>query len=215
MQAAGPASKAPPQAAKAKDQAAKAKDRPEETPPAVLQRTASADADTDTPMATGEFELGRSRTRPTGSRPLIVPESFGGAVAALFDFRFRYFVTPWIVTICWSVSVVLAVVIGLLFTFVFLIQPISATEGSAETAGVADEFTNASAATPQGGWQFQPPEQFSSAVGGVITYFTIMLAGIFGMFALRMLLEGAVVAFRIASDLSEVNQKLKENQPLS
>lgn len=156
-------------------------------------------------------ELKRSRPhRYAGGRTMVVPETFGGAVAALFDFRFRYFVTPWIVTTSWSVSVLVGFVLAVLFTIVFLIQPLSAPAASPSGSGQSESAVVAESSGGQGNWQFEPPQAISSVAGRLILYVAVMLCGSFALLYLRVILEAAVVAFRIAADLAEINERQKK-----
>ena len=43
-----------------------------------------------------DFSLNSIRN-PLGRKQLNVPATFAGAFMALFDFRFKYFITPWII----------------------------------------------------------------------------------------------------------------------
>jgi hypothetical protein len=178
--------------------------------PAAARDPATDDAET---AANSDVGVAVRKPRRSGraKSALIVPESFGGAMVALFDFRFRYFITPWIVSITWATSVVLAAFAFVVFTFSFLLQPISTTAPTDRNRTVIEGTeTPAGAVSKSPGWEFQPPAALRGHFGRIIAYGGVILAGGFGLLYLRVLFEGAIVAFRIASDLHEVRESLRE-----
>ncbi len=186
----------------------------------------SAEAPTGQPVAAGQspaddpepaassdvgVEVRRSRRLGRGRSTLIVPETFGGALLALVDIRFRYFITPWIVSLTWAASVVLAAFAFVLFTFAFLIQPISGdapTDTSVPGADVRMETGGGLSQSPE--WEFQPPAAVRGQFGRIIAYGGVILAAGFVLLYLRVLFEGAIVVFRIATDLHDIRESLKE-----
>lgn len=177
--------------------------------------SAARDPTVDDAETTASADVGVAVRKPRRSgrakNALIVPESFGGAMMALLDFRFRYFITPWIVSITWATSVVLAAFAFVVFTFSFLLQPISTTDPTDRNRTVTEGTeTPADAVSMSPGWEFQPPAALRGQFGRIIAYGGVILAGGFGLLYLRVLFEGAIVAFRIASDLHEVRESLRE-----
>ena len=182
-----------------------------ESPGTDASRNAAGDDAETTANADVGVEVRKPRRFGRAKSALIVPESFGGAVVALFDFRFRYFITPWIVSITWATSVVLAAFALVVFTFAFLQQPISTTTAADRdltSVGGTDSPVRAVSKSP--GWEFQPPAALRGQFGRIIAYGGVILAGGFGLLYLRVLFEGAIVAFRIASDLHDVRESLRD-----
>jgi hypothetical protein len=178
--------------------------------PAATGNSTAADAEAASNADVG-MEVRKPRRPGRAKSALIVPESLGGAMVALFDFRFRYFITPWIVSITWATSVVLAAFAFVVFTFAFLLQPISVTNpADRKITSIEGTGTPAGAVSRSPGWEFQPPAALRGHVGRIIAYGGVILAGGFGLLYLRMLFEGAIVAFRIATDLHEVRESLRE-----
>ncbi|MEM8669646.1 MAG: DUF4282 domain-containing protein [Planctomycetota bacterium] len=125
-----------------------------------------------------------------------VPKRFADAALTLFDFRFRYFITPWIVKILWGLTVMLALLWVSKLTYDVWIQP------SLEAPGPRTED-----GTPR--WEFEPlggesgQSIFQSrAFGFAVQCGTIM---VFVLIA-RMLMETAIVFFRVASDIAELKR---------
>ena len=140
------------------------------------------------------------RARPNIAT-LVVPDTLTSAMLALFDFRFRYFVTPWIIKISWGAAVALCVLWLLYFTFTYGLQPI-VESASTDLDGTA-EFA-------RGAWEFQPPSAVSPGLARTLMYLTVVFGTGCAMLYLRVLLEFAIVMFRIAIDLGEVKQLLRE-----
>jgi hypothetical protein len=59
-------------------------------------------------------------------------------------------------------------------------------------------------------WEFQPPTSISQNLARAITYFGTVLFCALGLLYVRVLMELAIVAFRIAIDLGEVKEVLRE-----
>ena len=192
--AATPTPKPAPQLSRTPTQPIKATNRPAEV-------AADLKVDVETPRSV------------IGRRALTVPETFGAAFLALFDFRFRYFITPWIVKITWGTCVVVTLIWLVIFTIGFVIQPLvrSAETGMGSDEMVVTEGVAGSPARSRGSWEFQPPSMVSQNLGRIIAYATMILCYGFGLLYLRVLLELAMVMFRISTDLSELKNVLKES----
>ncbi|MCG8651717.1 MAG: DUF4282 domain-containing protein [Pirellulales bacterium] len=149
-----------------------------------------------------------------GRDPLVVPETLGQAFFSLFDFRFRYFVTPWIIKVAWAFFVTLALIGLVVFTLVFLLQPITQS-AQTDLSDVEINLSDPNAPSPaasSGAWQFQPPSLVSENSGRVVAYVvTVVYFGLMLLF-LRMALELALVLFRIAVDLREVKTLMHEKE---
>lgn len=149
--------------------------------------------------------------RHQSRRQMIVPATLGAAFFAIFDFRFRYFVTPWIVRAQWAIFVSVMLMLMALVLFGTVISPLIDSVSSTVSSGDTDSFS------PLPGWS--PPSRRSSgpswtadafsfvgsAIGkafGLFTFFAFCAAS---MLYVRMLLESVIVFFRIAEDMSSVN----------
>ncbi len=164
------------------------------------------------PTSEVSLEVQHPQRLGRGKDTLVVPATLGAALGALFDFRFRYFVTPWIVKITWATCVVLSILALLVLTVVYVIQPIVV---SAESQAGSGEMIADGTGTPgrsPGDWQFQPPTIMADNLGRVITYCMTVLFFGFGLLYLRMFLEAAIVLFRIARDLSDLKDLAKEKE---
>ena len=144
---------------------------------------------------------------------MVVPETFGSALIALFDFRFRYYITPWIIKITWAVCVVLALVAFLFFTVGFLIQPlVHSADVHTNVQTEIPEGMEIGDQRPRGNWQFQPPDFLAENTGRVVAYLSTALFFGFILLYLRMVLETAIVLFRIAIDLGELKDSVKDQE---
>lgn len=146
-----------------------------------------------------------------GKHTLIVPQTLGAAMLAIFDFRFRYYITPWIIKITWGICVVLATLAFVLFTVGFVIRPLvssAASDSGSVDVVITDDFGRSNASP--GNWAFEPPTTVMVNMWRIIGYTSMFLAYGFGLLYLRMFLETAIVLFHIATDLSDIRESFRE-----
>ncbi len=161
-------------------------------------------------------------TQPVGRRGdiLTVPTTFGAAVVGFFDFRFRYFVTPWIVKITWGICVVLAVIAMCIFTVNYLLRPLvsSAESTSGQSMSFEGDGTMPESVRIEtrssGQFEFQPPTLVEQNMQRFIVYGATMTFVFFLLLSLRMSLELAIVLFRIAGDLGTLKEFFKEQEKM-
>ncbi len=169
---------------------------PRSTPPRPSQPTGHPAADethSGLPTATG---LGSAiRTR---QQAFPVPKHSHQAALAFFDFRFRYFVTPWIIKILWSITVTVTLLWLAVITYSLWVQPSMDAPGPRTVDGVSSwEFT------PLANQSFFQTNLFSYLLLSGITVLLVLLA--------RVVLEFMIVFFRIATDIAELKRTfLKE-----
>lgn len=142
--------------------------------------------------------------RSYGRRDMIVPKSLTEAFFALFDFRFKYFITPWIVRMQWAlfVSFVLGAIAIVLFTFV--ISPLM--ELMPESRGVSPAAEVAPATRSRPTWEFNPPALLRNQAARVFAICSFLGACAAALLYVRLLLESVIVFFRIAEDLTAVRE---------
>jgi len=129
---------------------------------------------------------------------LLVPRTLPDAFFAFFDFKFRYFITPWIVKLLWFMGVTAAIIMVVRLGYDNLFSP----ELNAEIA--AEKATNT--------WQFE-------ALGGkpllsfpAARYFVYVLGIFCGTLLLRVACEAFIVMFRVAGSLAEIKVLLKQKK---
>ncbi len=126
-----------------------------------------------------------------------VPKTFLDAAAALFDFRFRHFITPWIIKILWALAVAAAVLWLAKLGAEMFISPSLQTE-------------TALAPEASGGWQFEPLQGNSIFQTRIFLYGTATFVVGVLLLCARMALEAGIVFFYVASDIRELKKELKQ-----
>lgn len=122
---------------------------------------------------------------------------------ALFDWRFEYYLTPWIIRALWLCFLVLAVV-GFCFTTIGLVW------------GLLPEMSTTSAPPDFGGGGYTRPSDpllprwLTTRVAQVIAYVVSVIGSIIGILVTRMMLELMIVVFRIAEDIGFLKRKASE-----
>jgi Domain of unknown function (DUF4282) len=181
--------------------------RPESTAPAAagtsIFRKPTAEV-TKEPLTTNSEaialpELGAagatfSRSRWDDAFP--VPRTFAGAVGALVtDFRFRRFVTPWIVKILWAICCLLVVVSLLALGYDFIVQPAIPTPEPKTSAGQ---------------WEFQPlnSQPFLQARLVVFSLYSSLVC--LAILCIRVCCELVLIFFRVGGDLTEVRNFVRQ-----
>ncbi|MCC9644992.1 DUF4282 domain-containing protein [Rhodopirellula sp. JC740] len=163
-----------------------------------------------------DFELNINPGRPNGRRiKLAIPRNPVHAIAAVFDFRFRYFVTPIIIKVIYAVAAVTIVLAAVYFwgamflgTFVAIFQ--SLVGGWFESAGSSPaSFGNGagfSAGSSSGAPETSAGQWFNAIVLLVIL---VNLGFLLPILLLRVACELVVVVFRIAEDLGSAKSSLQ------
>ena len=129
---------------------------------------------------------------------LLVPRTLPDAFFAFFDFKFRYFITPWIVKILWFMGVTAAIIMGVRLGYDNLFSP----ELNAEIA--AKKATNT--------WQFEPLGGKPLLSFPAARYFIYVLGIFCGTLLLRVACEAFIVMFRVAGSLAEIKVLLKQKK---
>ncbi len=122
---------------------------------------------------------------------------------AIFDWRFEYYLTPWIIRVLWLCFLVV-VVIGLFFTTIGLVW------------GMLPEMSSTSAPPDFGGVDYTRPSDpllprwLTARVAQVVAYVASVIGSIIGILVMRMMLEFLIVVFRIAEDIGFLKRKASE-----
>ena len=169
---------------------------PANIPQRPNQATDQASADEPSAGLLSEPELAHAvRTR---HHSFPVPKHSHEAALAFFDFRFRYFVTPWIIKILWSITVTVTLLWLAVMTYSLWIQPSVDAPGPRTVDG-----PNRWEFTPLANQSFFQSDFFAFALLCGITLLLVLLA--------RVALEFLIVFFRIATDIAELKRTfLKE-----
>lgn len=140
------------------------------------------------------------RTLPEAS--ITVPKTFVDAIVALFDFRFRRFVTPWIIKILWALCVTLIALSVLKLTYESLLQPMMSEPSNADPSNAGSGE----------GWVLEPLEGQSFLESRFLHY--VVAVGIAGvtLLCVRVVLESAIVLFRVATDLGQMRLLMQQNR---
>ena len=123
---------------------------------------------------------------------------------ALFDWRFKYFLTPWIIRILWVgfLLLTLLVVLGRTYLFVSDLLPVTAAEKSPYTPYFG---------VPKGPL-VSLPDWFKSEIGRFFLYVMSLISMVVSVLVTRMFLEGVIVLFRIAEDIGVLKRKHAHQQ---
>ena len=141
----------------------------------------------------------KTKPKKTHHHGMKVPNTCVDACFAIFDFRFRYFITPWIVRIQWALFVTF--VLGLLALVIFnvTVSPLldSLTDGAEPSRRQMPPIPS---------WQFSPPEFLRGPASKAFALFFFVGACAAALLYVRLILESVIVFFRIAEDLSAVRE---------
>tara|TARA_Y100000385_G_scaffold285193_1_gene344662 strand:- start:4 stop:903 length:900 start_codon:yes stop_codon:yes gene_type:complete len=129
---------------------------------------------------------------------LLVPRTLPDAFFAFFDFKFRYFITPWIVKLLWFMGVTAAIIMVVRLGYDNLFSP----ELNAEIA--TEKATNT--------WQFEPLGGKPLLSFPAARYFVYVLGIFCGTLLLRVACEAFIVMFRVAGSLAEIKVLLKQKK---
>lgn len=127
-----------------------------------------------------------------------VPKRFLDAAMALFDFRFRYFITPWIIKILWGLTVGLALIWFTRLTYDFWIQPSLDAPGPRPPEGAS-------------GWQFEPLAGQSVFRSPAFIFAFQSGTLLVWMLLARVVMETIIVFFRVAQDIAELKRSLPKD----
>ncbi|MGI9471849.1 MAG: DUF4282 domain-containing protein [Rubripirellula sp.] len=155
-------------------------------------------SETKSAKVSNEPGFGASVPEIRGGRenPFPVPKTFLDACLALFDFRFRFFITPWIIKIVWAMCVTIAMLSIVKLGYDAFIQPSIA------------EDARTSAATS--GWQFEPLEGESLWRSSTFR-FVMAVFGIGLMLVItRVICEACIVFFHVANHVNDLRRIMKE-----
>jgi hypothetical protein len=168
-------------------------------------------------VAFPEINSVEARRHPRRQRmKLEVPSTLGAAFFAVFDFRFRYFVTPWIIRVFWGLTVFVMLAFLLLMVFVTVLSPAYHLMASAMPDAVS---TEANDYLPERGLPYERPAAFDGpgwtrsiakfVRGGVARVFGLaflIVSAAATLLWIRLVLETSIVLFRMAEDLSETKE---------
>lgn len=135
--------------------------------------------------------------RDTREKPFPVPKTFVDALLALFDFRFRSFITPWIVKIVWVICVAAAMLSVVKLGYDMFVEP-----------AVGETVT--SSASP--GWQFDPLAGQTLWQSALVRFFLAVLGIGMLLIAVRVVCEGAIVFFHVANSVSDLKQLAQQRE---
>ncbi len=141
-----------------------------------------------------------------------VPKDVASAAMALFDFRFRYFITPWIVKLQWIICVVTGCLLLAVGTFAMVVSPVLESTSSQLDQDMSGR------GNPPIQWQQSPPSSISwlartwnSSTARVMRYIVFVATLISGLLIIRLCLEFAIVFFRIANDIGELKSVMEKS----
>lgn len=135
--------------------------------------------------------------RGAREKPFPVPKTFVDALLALFDFRFRSFITPWIVKIVWAICVAAAMLSAVKLGYDMFVEP-----------SVGETVTYS--ASP--GWQFDPLAGQTFWQSALVRFFLAMLGVGMLLIAVRVVCEGAIVFFHVANSVSDLKQLAQQRE---
>tara|TARA_B110000495_G_C22998468_1_gene588979 strand:+ start:865 stop:1701 length:837 start_codon:yes stop_codon:yes gene_type:complete len=159
----------------------------------VAQRATAAPVENE--RDTGSHQQ-TPRIRAVREDALIVPRTFPDAFCALFDFRFRFFITPWIIKFLWAIAFAVALLFVIQLGYDSLISP----------------NLNATNNTEQSGqnWQFEPLDGMPLLSVPAVRYLMIAMAVFCGLLMFRVICESCIVRFQVAANISELKSVMKE-----
>jgi hypothetical protein len=168
--------------------------------------------------AAAESSIVVEQSRTTRSRRSPVPEDLVSALLAFFDFRFRYFVTPWIVRGLYALFVAIMFLLAALFCMGLLAD--GAATGMKAVFG--SNPVSPRPQTPYGGFEIDSPDSFESSsdsfsvtelLGSVMSVSVLFLSlFVFPLLSVRVICEAVILFFRIAEDTGDIRKLANEFQ---
>ena len=121
---------------------------------------------------------------------------------ALFDWRFEYYLTPWIIRFLWIAFLLIIVVLFVLNTLGLI-------------WGLLPDMSSAPAHSNWGRGMPEPtgpglPDWLTVRFAKVVLYVVSVIGSIIGILVTRMMLELMIVVFRIAEDIGVLKRKYGE-----
>ncbi len=155
-------------------------------------------ADAPTTLASPADAGLQTSIRLSGGDAFPVPKTFLSAAQTLFvDFRFKRFITPWIIKILWGFTLAAAALATLIFSYELFIQPSMPAPGPR---------------TGQGEWQFQPIAGQSFLQHRLLAFALWTAVTMLVILVLRVLFELIIVFFRVSGDVVEFRKFLKSQK---
>ena len=130
--------------------------------------------------------------------PFPVPKTLFDAFLAIFDFRFRTFITPWIVKIVWALCVVAATMSAVKLGYDMFLEP------------SLDAYPTASSSDP--GWQFDPLAGQALWQSSSVRFILELLGIGLLLIALRVVCEGAILFFYVANRVNDLQQFAQQRE---
>ena len=134
-----------------------------------------------------------------------VPTTLLNACWGLIDFRFRTFVTPWIIRIYWGFAVVVTA-LSLIFG--------AATVVTYPVRSMMPEFSSGSPSFSAPGYRssdsskgFQIPKKVGKFAALILGYFVKVVLAIMFLITIRLMLEFGIVVFNIAEDIRSIRDQ--------
>jgi hypothetical protein len=147
-----------------------------------------------------------------------VPEDLVSALLAFFDFRFRYFVTPWIVRGLYALFVAIMFLSAALFCMGLLADGVA----TGMKAVFGSDSISSRQQTPFGGFEVDSPASSKSSggsfsvtelLGSVLSVSVLCLSlFVFPLLSFRMICEAVILFFRIAEDTGDIRKLANEFQ---
>ncbi len=147
---------------------------------------------------------------PRSSRQSMkVPKNLTSAFFAIFDFRFRYFITPWIVRIQWMICVVTGILILGVGSFAMVVSPLLESSPTQYTPGFnGGDYTPPRLQQPRSTTSSWISKAWNSGAAHAMGYIAFVASVLSWLLILRLLLEFVIVFFRIAEDMGDVKSSL-------
>jgi hypothetical protein len=132
-------------------------------------------------------------------RSFPVPKRFIDAVWVLFDFRFRYFITPWVIKILWGLTVAVVLICFVRIAYDLVIQPSMSAPGPRLADG-------------EPGWEFEPlaGQSFFQSRWFLLAVQSFCLLIL--LLCIRVVMECSIVFFRVAGDIAELKRALPKEE---
>jgi hypothetical protein len=148
------------------------------------------------------------------SEEFRVPKDLTTAALALFDFRFRYYITPWIIRILWAIWVGTVLLLLAKTGYELFVSPVVDAQSS-RTYEAKRSNDNVHSGVPSSGFLgASPPELLTELAFGIKHRILLMIvvtaSSLTLLLCIRMILEAIIVVFRIAEDASEIRSTLEE-----
>lgn len=159
--------------------------------------------DHDTPEVVIQTATAR-RARPSTLR-FNVPTTFLGACWGLVDFRFNTFVTPWIIRVYWVFAVVvtaLSLIFGAASVVTFPFRSVMPGMSSS-----SNDFPWSQNRRSDPDDSFNSQWKAAEFARVIVRYMVSIVLAMITLMSVRMILEFAIVVFRIAEDVRAVRDQ--------